>query len=343
MNIAIIKLSSLGDIIHASASLALIKKYIKDARISWFADLKFGKILNHCALLDEIILLPLKEKNYKKSFEILKQYQNKFDLIIDLQGLIKSSIIARILGKNIYGFSYKSAKEGICSILYAHKFKSDYNENVILRNANLCAFGLKFTYQINEIINKNAIFTKNLFNYENLQKDKILINNENLSNKNYILIAPFASEQSKCYAHFDKVIKILKSSLKNYEILIIQNGDNELIQAKKIAQISSAKVLKILDFSKLITLINNASILIGNDSGISHLAWAQNTATITLFGNRPSQRNALLTTKNLVIDSGKKIDAKKINKNDFCINEIKPEIIANTAFELIKILKNDNA
>ena len=102
-------------------------------------------------------------------------------------------------------------------------------------------------------------------------------------------------------------------------------------------------MLKILDFSKLITLINNASILIGNDSGISHLAWAQNTATITLFGNRPSQRNALLTTKNLVIDSGKKIDAKKINKNDFCINEIKPEIIANTAFDLIKILKNDNA
>ena len=51
MNIAIIKLSSLGDIIHASASLALIKKYIKDAHISWFADLKFGKILQLAKIL----------------------------------------------------------------------------------------------------------------------------------------------------------------------------------------------------------------------------------------------------------------------------------------------------
>lgn len=331
MNIAIIKLSSLGDIIHACPSIALIKKYVKNAHISWFADVRFGEVLKHCALIDELILLSLKDKNYKQSFKILKQYHNKFELIIDLQGLIKSSIVARILGKNIYGFSFKSAKEGLSSVLYAHKFQSDYDENVILRNANLCAFALKFNYSIDELVNKNKIFDKNLVSFEKLKNENIIKN----FNKNYILIAPFASEQSKCYAHFDEVIKILKQNL-DYEILLIQNGGDELKKAKQLAKISNASVLMRLEFSKLITLINNASLLIGNDSGISHLAWAQNTATIILFGNRPGQRNAFITSKNLIINIDKKINAKKIDKNDFCINEINPQDIANTALELIK-------
>ena len=89
-------------------------------------------------------------------------------------------------------------------------------------------------------------------------------------------------------------------------------------------------------FDELVAIINNAKLLIGNDSGITHLARTQNTATITLFGNRPSSRNAFITPKNLVIDAGKKINARKINKNDFCINEISPQIIAQRALELIK-------
>ena len=57
--------------------------------------------------------------------------------------------------------------------------------------------------------------------------------------------------------------------------------------------------------------------------------------SITLFGNRPSQRNAYKTPINLVIDTGKKIDPKKIDKNDFCINEIPPEMVILKANELL--------
>ena len=322
MKIAIIKLSSLGDIIHASVCLALIKAHVKNAHISWFVDASFGELLKSCALIDELILLPLKDKNYKQSLQIVNAHKNSFDVIIDLQGLIKSGIVARLLGANTYGFSYTSAKEALASIFYRHKLVCDYNENVILRNANLCAFALNFSYSADEIVNKSAIFSSKLASKIKGQK--------------YILIAPFASEISKCYAHYDKLIGLLKNELKEYEIFIIQNGGKEETKARQIAQNSGAKVLENSSFDELVAIINNAKLLIGNDSGITHLAWAQNTATITLFGNRPSSRNAFITPKNLVIDAGKKINARKINKNDFCINEISPQIIAQRALELIK-------
>ena len=85
----------------------------------------------------------------------------------------------------------------------------------------------------------------------------------------------------------------------------------------------------------MISFITSCDLVIGNDSGLTHLAWAVNRPSITLFGNRPSHRNAYITDKNLVIDMGKQIDARSIDKNDFCIKEIYPETIANFAKRLL--------
>ena len=77
--------------------------------------------------------------------------------------------------------------------------------------------------------------------------------------------------------------------------------------------------------------MDTCDLIIGNDSGITHLAWAQNYATITLFGNRSGARNAFATPKNLIIQATPKheIDAFHIDKRDFCINDIDPaQIIA---------------
>ncbi|HDX8137228.1 TPA: lipopolysaccharide heptosyltransferase I, partial [Campylobacter fetus] len=57
MKIAIIKLSSLGDIVHATVVLQFIKKYCEAAEISWFADEKFGSILDSHPDIKEVIKL----------------------------------------------------------------------------------------------------------------------------------------------------------------------------------------------------------------------------------------------------------------------------------------------
>ena len=312
-------------------AIQFIRKHIANAHISWFCDARFEQIARLLAGVDEVVALPLKDKKFLKTFGILRQKQGQFDIIIDLQGLLKSALVSRSLGKNIFGFDRFSTKEGLASIFYTHKYSCNYGKNIILRNLELCAFALNFSFDEKEILTKEPCFLKNSrIPNENsrIPSDETRISNKNsrIPNKK-ILIAPFASESSKCYAHFASVIKGAKEFA---QCFLVAGSELEREKATKLAS-SGATLLAPLDLAQILEFMDTCDLIIGNDSGITHLAWAQNCATITLFGNRSGARNAFATPKNLIIQATPKheIDAFHIDKSDFCINDIDPaQIIA---------------
>lgn len=316
LKIAIVKLSALGDIVHAAIVLQFIKKHCPNAHITWLVDARFASLLKDHPLIDELVVLPLKE-SFKNSYKIIKTL-GKFDKIIDLQGLFKSAVVAKLLGKEIYGFSRESVKEKIAARLYRHKFKIDYNENIIVRNLSLVGYALNFSFEKSEILKKSPCF-------EICKKFK------NESGKKRVLIAAFASEESKIYDKFKDVIRLLEGC----EIYLCYGSESEKARAEAIISGTFAKLLEKLSIKDMIDFIASCDLVIGNDSGLTHLAWAVNRPSITLFGNRPSHRNAYVTDKNLVVDMGKEIDARSIDKNDFCIREIYPETVANFAKRLL--------
>ena len=316
LKIAIVKLSALGDIVHAAIVLQFIKKHCPNAHITWLVDARFASLLKDHPLIDELVVLPLKE-SFKKSYKIIKTL-GKFDKIIDLQGLFKSAVVAKLLGKEIYGFSRESVKEKIAARLYKHKFKIDYNENIIVRNLSLVGYTLNFSFDRDEILKKSPCF-------------EIVGKFKNESGKKRVLIAAFASEESKIYDKFKDVIRLLDGC----EIYLCYGSESEKTRAEAIISGTSAKLLEKLSIKDMIDFIASCDLVIGNDSGLTHLAWAVNRPSITLFGNRPSHRNAYVTDKNLVVDMGKEIDARSIDKNDFCIREIYPETVANFAKRLL--------
>ena len=244
--------------------------------------------------------------------------EGKFDYVIDLQGLLKSAAVAKLLGKNSYGFDKFSVKEPLAALFYGHKFNCDYAQNIILRNLSLTAFALGFSFSEDEILVKQPCFSASQSKFE--------------SSKKKILIAPFASEPSKIYDKFGDVIALLDDS--QNEIFVCFNGEKEEKEALNLIKNSNAKTLN-LSLKELVSFISSCDLVIGNDSGVTHIAWAQNRPSITLFGNRPAERNAYATPVNLTIDAGKKIDARKIDKSDFCVRDIAPQAIANAAKRLL--------
>ena len=319
-NIAVIKLSALGDIVHAVVILQFIEKHLPEAKITWFADAKFSEILFLCPQISRVVSLPLKNGEYKKSLELIAtaKQEAKFDYVIDLQGLLKSAAVAKLLGKNSYGFDKFSVKEPLAALFYGHKFSCDYAQNIILRNLGLTAFALGFNFSEDEILAKQPCFSAQQSKFE--------------SSKKKILIAPFASEPSKIYDKFSDVIALLGDP--QNEIFVCFNGEKEEKEALNLIKNSNAKTLN-LSLKELVSFISSCDLVIGNDSGVTHIAWAQNRPSITLFGNRPSGRNAYATPVNLTLDAGKKIDAKKIDKSDFCVRDIAPQTIANAAKRLL--------
>ena len=140
LRIAIVRLSALGDIVNTAVVLQIIHHHYPDAVIDWFVEEAFAPILQNHPLIHEVIPVPLKRLKKTKSFTLLKEMihtlksRERYDHIIDAQGLLKSAIVASLLPGNVHGFDKQSAREGISSWFYTTTSSIPYEISVIRRN-----------------------------------------------------------------------------------------------------------------------------------------------------------------------------------------------------------------
>jgi len=329
MRIAIVKLSAMGDIIHAMVALQFIKKIKPSIVIDWFVEKRFAEVLEYNPHIDNIYTLELKAVKDKKTkifseISNIKDYsKNNYDLILDAQGLIKSAIVSKLLGKNRIGFSKKSTRESLAATLYTKKIDSDYSKNVIERNLDVLLRSINIECNKDDILNKEPfLYFKDGFDFsEVLSKER----------KNILLIVG-ASWPSKIYSK-GKFVKIVNNIDGNF--IIAWGNEQEKKTAEYIAQNSKAKVLPKLSINNLKALVSKVDLLIGNDTGPTHMAWALNIPSITIFGCTPGYRNTYQTKINKVIESKSKVDPKRLNKDDYSIENIDENKIVEMAKELL--------
>ena len=141
MKIAIVKLSAIGDIIHTMIVLQFVKNIYPESIIDWFVDIiEYLSFIN----INKIHPRRPKEAKSKKSIifltkEIFKLRKlEKYDLVIDIQNLIKSAIIARLIpSKKTIGLDNNSSRESLASLFYSHKYSIDHSLNIIKRNTSI--------------------------------------------------------------------------------------------------------------------------------------------------------------------------------------------------------------
>jgi len=318
MKIAIVRLSAIGDIVQSMIVLQFIKKKFPDASIDWFVDNQFATLLDNCIEINNVIKLDIKKIKQNKSlillFKTLRKLRTfkKYDYVFDLQGLIKSAVITRFIpARERIGFDKDSTRERFASYFYSKKYQFPYHENVVMRYVNIIASALDIPASVDEIKYKTPFF--------NISSNKVRKDKPN------ILIILGASFDSKIYP-VEKYAQIV--NLFQAKFIALWYSNKEFIMAKKLQSLSeSISITKCETFSELKELIIDSDLVIGGDTGPTHIAWALNIPSITIFGSTPLERNCFLTDKNLAVSFGNKVDAYKINKQDFSINKIKPEII----------------
>ena len=327
MKIAIIRLSALGDIVNTLVVLEFIKKNIKNISIDFICEEAFCDLFTLNPYIRKVISINLKIIKKKKSlsllYKLIKKLRalNDYDLVIDMQGLIKSAIISRLISKNVFGYDFKSAREGFASFFYAKKFNITYTMNSILRNLLLVSRSLNIDINKGDIFDKKPYLFYDNYDFSNLlSKDK----------KNILFIIG-SSWDSKNYPK-ERFLKL--SLLFDENIFITYGNKKEEKIADFIVKNSKAKKVPKLSLKELIAFIAKIDLLIGNDTGPSHIAFALNKPSIILFGCTPKER--MFETKiNVAIESKSKINHFKLNKKDFSINQIKEEDIFTKAKGLL--------
>ena len=336
VRIAIVKLSAMGDIVHAMAVLQFIRRDIPDASIDWVVEEVFSDLLANNPDIGRI--LPVRLKALKKCRSCLfseirkiREYaKNSYDIVIDLQGLIKSGVISRMLGFAA-GFDRNSIREKAASFFYRKSFYVPYEENVIYRNMKLVNSALGIDVKMDMLANKAPF----LF-FEESERDKTapFLHKEH---KNIVYILG-SSWKSKIYPK-EKLVGVIEKLGEN--ALLAWGNEEERESALFVANHSDASILPKLTLGELKALISQADLVIGGDSGPTHFAWALNVPSITLYGPTPSQRNTLEGKYTKVLSSSSAVDPLKLDKNDFSISEIEPERIAELGIELLDISRKE--
>src|SRR3989440_12330171 len=155
MRILIVRLGSVGDIVHTLPSLAAIRRARPEAEISWVVERRASEILRDNPLLDRLIVIDTKAlRRGLMSGETLRAPRQQlrllrasgaFDLALDFQGLIKSAMIARLSGaRRVYGFARPALREPASRLLLHEAVSIPAGLHVIRKNLALVEAALGF-------------------------------------------------------------------------------------------------------------------------------------------------------------------------------------------------------
>jgi heptosyltransferase-1 len=334
MKIAIVRLSSLGDIIFCMASLQLVRRRFPEAEITWVADSRFADILDHNPDLERVV--KLNWKGLKKDFSwggAAAEYrklvlEGKADIVIDLHGMIKSSVISYLTGQQRCGFHRHVAKEPISSLFYNHSYNVPLELNTVFRYASLTAKSLGFSFDEKELVHKQPF----LFFSE---EDRLVSDSSFSRTKKNIMFVVGSTWESRNYPK-ERFISMAGELGEN--ILIPVGSETEFATASFIAErCANVTVLPRMNLNQLKAAVSRVDLLIGGDTGPTHIAWANNVPSVIIFGPTPSHRiYASPTTR--ILKSSSIVDERKLNKNDFSILEITEQQVLQAAENLMNTL-----
>lgn len=254
MRILIIKPSSLGDVVHALPTVNLIRQRFPEANISWLINDTLGSLLTHCPIIDEVIGFP--RHQYARLPALVRRlHQSRFDIVIDLQGLLRSGVISW-LTRAPRRIGLSDAREG------ARFF---YSEIVDVP----CAHA----------VDRYMLAARHL-GCEAGPIEFPLGVSEQIKSEGFIAIHPSARWKTKLWGA--ESYRALAEQLPR-ERIIFTGSSSETDWIGRLAQGYSSQAGK-TDLFQLAELYRRCAVVISNDSGPMHVAAAVGTPVVAIFG-----------------------------------------------------------
>lgn len=331
MRIALVRLSSLGDIILCMASLQIIRRHMPDCQITWITDRRFAAVLEHQPDIHKVIALDLKGLKKKPSWSALQSEYRQlskcgdFDMIIDLHGMIKSAVVASIAGGTRCGFCGPALKEPLAGLLYHRSFDIPLELPAVSRYVLLVARSLKIP-----LLPEDEFAIKPFLGWG--AEDRAATDDYFDRSRRTIMIVPETSAPNKNYPP-EKYAQL--ASMLDGTVLVCHGNDRELATARSIAErAGNVRLLPRLTINQLKAAIGRSNLVIGGDSGPTHTAWASGVPSITLFGATPVCINS--TDINLVVKSDSTVNLRKPDPSDTSVQNIPVDFIYQLASRLLE-------
>ena len=331
-NILIIKMSSLGDILHTLPFAAELRKLYPNAKISWLVHPQFAGFVPDAPVIDEVLYFDKKKFNsmslgdkYRYFCEMKKLLQSKhFDLVLDMQGLFKSAVLAAISGCD-ERLGYCELREGSAfvskAITGAHS-----KEHVIERYLDVARY-LGADVPVGELDFPMPNLDKETASiWEKLQAKGMAKDSE------YVVMVPGARWWTKEWPveHYAKLANMIINGSEKY--VVLAGGPDDAVKGAKVKELSNNDY--VIDMTgqtslrELAALIKGCKYYVSADTGPLHFAAALKKPLVAMYGPTKADRTGPYGSKNstVLLSPAKCKGCLKKKCDDWhCMHDITPE------------------
>jgi len=319
-NFLIVRLGSLGDVVHGIPVAAALRQEFPNARIDWMVDPRYVELLNLVKGIDRRIPVDpraiKREPGRQKFRDTLRELREAdYDAVIDLQGLLKSAMLARsVHGRQTIGFPRKHLREKLARLFYTSAPDPGDATHVIYKNLALLA-PLK-------VVDRRVRFPLEIPHTATVTQ---VVNR--FEPNGYVLINPGAAWPNKQWppARFGEIAQAIARDFGWRSLVLWGPSEQEIAHAVVAASGGAAEASPPTTITHLVGIARHASLMISGDTGPLHIAGAVSTPIVALYGPTRPERNGPWGLDDVALSRVQQCSCvyeRRCKKEERCIDDI---------------------
>jgi lipopolysaccharide heptosyltransferase I len=287
--VLIVRLGALGDIVHAIPVAVALRRAWPAAEIDWLVSARHREILELVPVLDR--LLAVNDRGGARGGRSLadavrEMRARRYDLAIDLQGLIKSAALARLSGaRRVLGFARAHLREPVARLFYTERYdpgagrEAGEPPHVVRMNLDaLRAVGIEAgPPEFPLSVPPSAVA-------DGLKSE---------AGGRYALLNPGAAWPNKRWpaSRFAALARMLRDRMMLRSVVIWGPGEREIGEAIVAESEGAALLSPQTTIADVIAIARGADVMVSGDTGPTHLAAAVATPIVGIYGPTSPGRN----------------------------------------------------
>jgi len=258
--------------VHTLPAISDIARHAPQARIDWVAEESFQEIPAWHRAVSQVI--PVAHRRWRKAWRASRHERatlrrqlsdHPYDVVLDMQGLMKSVWIARQTRGERHGLDWRSAREPLASLFYDVRHRIDFDQPAVQRQRLLAAAVFGYT------VDGAPDFGLNDFA-------------RNATAQDYAMIMPSASRDDKLWPAQDWQAVFDRLRQHGLRMRLLTGSVAETARAQALAGArDDVQVLPRMPLSDTAHMMAGARVMIGLDSGLTHLSAALGCPTIAIY------------------------------------------------------------
>lgn len=289
--ILIVRLGSLGDLIHAVPAVAAIRRAFPQARIDWLVSERNRELLDLVPVIDRRLAIAASAGSLVASIREMRA--SRYDVALDLQGLLKSAVLARASGAaRVIGFPTPLLRERAARLFYTET-AGEEAAHVIRQNLSM--------------LRALDIHTSGIeFPIETRHPEITLAARQRLGvgeRAPFAILNPGAAWPNKRWppVYFGEVAAALSSRHGLRSIVLWGPGEQQIAQDVVAASHESAALAPQTSLAEVVSLAKAAVVMVSGDTGPIHIAGAVGTPLVGIYGPTSAERNGPWASRDLTV------------------------------------------